>query len=786
MSELVLRYAKWVGGFIILALIVIFAAHINRDRIARNFADSMLRGQGIIAREISVERLDTDRVTLSRLVLEQEEGTRYVLSGLEIPLVSSASGVVEITVRQAEVYFSLSDGASPRLSDWLGTVLQLPETLPNTEIIVDDVLISGMPRVENASWSSVDGQQRLILSVGMNVVSIFVERSDAGEIMFRAAVNLNGNTDALTSSLVVERLVDGYRLDGTASMDLSAWLSTFHEAGLVPAEISAIDARIDGIVSVLIHDDATLLTQASYEVEADDGIRFTYSLDDGQSINVQSTFPEPVLLLVDFPTADWSVRLRNASSNVTLDDQTELQVLTKNMKCQAGPSCALHADISSYELSVGGIEIASAFLSAPINLSMNEEMEVDIGPDSEFVLTEVSAPGFSVELIESTHVGSIEFSMASARWHGNADEVAVVARSIKAASQLQGMLSISFSDVVFGDNKLKSSLQVSQDENAISALADIDHNLATGHGTLSVHSAKIDFRAAALSSHFITWPYNWDIVSGAFTAKSLIAWDTSIEPLYYEGELAGGVNSLSGRFGESTFSGLSTSFEVTIHDPQNVAVSPMTLTVDLLDPGIPLENLFAKFEFDISKRIASASEVSTDVLGGTLLADPLVFDLNATANTLILRPKSLVLQQLVDRADIEGLSVTGSVSGELPITISEDGITISDGKITSDSPGGTIRYSTESAVDADDAGLGLVMRALNNFQYESLDSIVDYTLAGDLVLQTRLAGISPDLDETQPVILNLNIEDNIPALLRSLQVAGSIQEALDESVNQER
>jgi len=174
------------------------------------------------------------------------------------------------------------------------------------------------------------------------------------------------------------------------------------------------------------------------------------------------------------------------------------------------------------------------------------------------------------------------------------------------------------------------------------------------------------------------------------------------------------------------------------------------------------------------------------VLGGTLLADPLVFDLNATANTLILRPKSLVLQQLVDRADIEGLSVTGSVSGALPVTMSEDGITINDGKITSDSPGGTIRYSTESAVDAVDAGLGLVMRALNNFQYESLDSIVDYTLAGDLVLQTRLAGISPDIDETQPVILNLNIEDNIPALLRSLQVAGSIQEALDESVNQER
>ena len=330
-SELILRYAKWVGGLIGLALIVIFAAHVNRDRIARNFADSMLRGQGIIASEVSVERLDTDRVTLSRVVLEQEDGTRYVLSGLEIPLRSSALSLVKIPVRRAEVHFSPSDGSPPQLSDWLGTVLQLSDTLPNTDIVVDDVLIPGMPRVENVTWSAIDGQQSLILSVGMNVVSIFIERLDTSEITIRAAAKLYGNADALTSSLSVERLVDGYRLDGTAAMDLATWLSTFHEAGLIPAEISAIDARIDGIVSVLIHDDATLLTRASYEIEADDAVQFTYSLDDGRSINFRSTFPEPVLLLVDFPTADWSVRLRNASLNVTLDDQTELRVLVKNL-----------------------------------------------------------------------------------------------------------------------------------------------------------------------------------------------------------------------------------------------------------------------------------------------------------------------------------------------------------------------------------------------------------------------------------------------------------------------
>ena len=83
------------------------------------------------------------------------------------------------------------------------------------------------------------------------------------------------------------------------------------------------------------------------------------------------------------------------------------------------------------------------------------------------------------------------------------------------------------------------------------------------------------------------------------------------------------------------------------------------------------------------------------------------------------------------------------------------------------------------AVSTGDSQLGLVNSALSNFQFESLVSDVSYSENGDLVLKMTMKGVNPDLDPTQPVILNLAVENNIPQLLRSLQATRSIEDILD-------
>jgi hypothetical protein len=114
--------------------------------------------------------------------------------------------------------------------------------------------------------------------------------------------------------------------------------------------------------------------------------------------------------------------------------------------------------------------------------------------------------------------------------------------------------------------------------------------------------------------------------------------------------------------------------------------------------------------------------------------------------------------------------------------MSEKGITVADGRLESDAPG-VIRYQAGAAVAAGNSEIGLVSRALDNFQYDSLTSDVNYNEAGDLKLKMRMSGINPDMDARQPVILNLGVENNIPQLLRSLRATRAIEDVLQRKAN---
>ena len=59
-----------------------------------------------------------------------------------------------------------------------------------------------------------------------------------------------------------------------------------------------------------------------------------------------------------------------------------------------------------------------------------------------------------------------------------------------------------------------------------------------------------------------------------------------------------------------------------------------------------------------------------------------------------------------------------------------------------------------------------------------------YTENGDLTLGMRLSGVNPEVDPTQPVILNLNVENNIPQLLKSLQAIRTIEEVLERETKE--
>jgi hypothetical protein len=228
---------------------------------------------------------------------------------------------------------------------------------------------------------------------------------------------------------------------------------------------------------------------------------------------------------------------------------------------------------------------------------------------------------------------------------------------------------------------------------------------------------------------------------------------------------------------------LSTALSASINTQTGHEFEPATLSLDHLDVGLPIDDIKADFQIGTDSLSVQVDALSMGVLGGTMRADPFNYSLDATANTMMLRIDSVQLSLMKAMAEFDSIDIEGSVSGVLPITISGDRITITKGQLESDEPGGSIRYRSGDA-GTDESQLGLATRALSDFEFASLTSEVTYTEEGDLLLAMRLEGVNPKMDPNQPVVLNLNVENNVPQMLRSLQATRSIQDIFERRLNE--
>ena len=150
--------------------------------------------------------------------------------------------------------------------------------------------------------------------------------------------------------------------------------------------------------------------------------------------------------------------------------------------------------------------------------------------------------------------------------------------------------------------------------------------------------------------------------------------------------------------------------------------------------------------------------------------------------------EGLQLDRLLQLEQQQGLAGTGVLDGSVPVTLNGTTITIQDGRVAVRPPGGVIRVApreeTRRMLVAAKPEMELVLRALENFRYDALRAVVNYQEDGTLSLETRLEGKNPDMKESPPIHFNLNVEENIPALLQSVQVVRHIERQLEKAFAQ--
>jgi hypothetical protein len=173
-----------------------------------------------------------------------------------------------------------------------------------------------------------------------------------------------------------------------------------------------------------------------------------------------------------------------------------------------------------------------------------------------------------------------------------------------------------------------------------------------------------------------------------------------------------------------------------------------------------------------------------ELFGGRITAEHCVYDLNQSVHSCRLEIADVDLAKIVALHNTKGLEATGTVAGQLPLKLSREGISIDEGELHSINQGGIIRYQPPGGASAGSGLSAYALKALEEFRYEQFSARIGYQPEGTLIARLRLEGKSPRLETDRPVHLNINTEQNLLSLLKSIRYSQGVSPELEQEVRQ--
>ncbi len=201
--------------------------------------------------------------------------------------------------------------------------------------------------------------------------------------------------------------------------------------------------------------------------------------------------------------------------------------------------------------------------------------------------------------------------------------------------------------------------------------------------------------------------------------------------------------------------------------PPQIA-EPQELAAALIDVGLPLTAGLVRFRLRTDGGLL-LDLLRFDVAGGSVIGGPIEIAPPYRAGALRLTADGLDLGQLVAALAVPDLSAEGQLDGDLPLEIGTAGaITVSGGQLRARGPG-TIRWrpaEPPAALAAAGGGGEILLQALQDFHYDSLEMRLDGQTDGEMQAQLAIHGRNPALYDGYPVAFNLNLEGRLAAIVR--------------------
>jgi hypothetical protein len=344
--------------------------------------------------------------------------------------------------------------------------------------------------------------------------------------------------------------------------------------------------------------------------------------------------------------------------------------------------------------------------------------------------------------------------------------------------------------------ELSGALQLNEDELTLSVQfapekvparmqVSLKHNLLTASGSVKVKTdrrIKLDGEGDTLAGLFTPWPYPFNLDGGKIAFRANGAWKPNEK---FKLSAFVSVTGGQGYYKQFLFNGLDVRQDLVIlpelysKTEGSFALKEIIGAIDAAD--IKTEVTLLAVESGPLPEV-QINNFSASLFDGSIGSKVVNYDLNAPDSNFSVDVKALDLGKLVGLIKMNTLYVTGLISGSIPVRIKGKDISVDSGGLYSNDPGGEIRYTP---VNTNQTGLtAYALKAVEDLQYQSLKVTTRYQPSGQLDLDISLKGVSPGLETSRPVLLNVHAEQNLPALLQSLRFSKGLTEELDKRVKQ--
>jgi hypothetical protein len=333
---------------------------------------------------------------------------------------------------------------------------------------------------------------------------------------------------------------------------------------------------------------------------------------------------------------------------------------------------------------------------------------------------------------------------------------------------------------------------------------NLHYHLDTKLGEVDAQLQPLKFQEASdyLPKIFAHWSLPLDFSAGELNAQAKLQWDAAT----WRGDADIEARKLGGFYNRNLIHDLDGSVHAHFQNGHIELQSPQ-IVIGSINVGFPISNI--RLSINSTPQAVLFNNLSAQLFGGTVAQPQIRYLWNSADQNLVLNIEHLQLDQILAlQQNVEG---TGTLDGVVPIRFHGGAPQISDALLQARAPGGVLRYKGDIPASATtNPGLALAFTALQNFHFTAMTVRASYSAlepttlepvtiepitqehaalepveTGDMMLRVALQGRNPTTD-SPPINFNLNIKENIPALLQSLQLGQDLSDRIEQRMKAAR